>query len=63
MLKVFTIIKNLLISLPLFFTNIEVNKITSSPNKCTHVLLTSFLYLITIPSLLFIKDIVLVNSY
>ena len=63
MLKVFTIAKNLLISLPLFFTNIEVNRITSSPNKHTHALLTSLLYSMTIPSLLFIKDIVLVNSY
>ena len=63
MLKVFAIVKNPLIFLPLFFTNIEVNRITSSLNKRTHALLTSLFYLITIPSLLFIKDIVLVNSY
>jgi hypothetical protein len=61
MLKVFTIAKDLLISLPLLKANIKVNRVTSPLNKRTYTLSICLLYIITISSYTLIEYIVLSN--
>jgi hypothetical protein len=61
MLKVFIMVKDPLISLPLLKANIEVNRATSSPNKRTYTLSICLLYITTISSHILIKYIILLN--
>jgi hypothetical protein len=61
MLKVFTIAKDLLISLPLLKANIKVNRVTGPLNKRTCTLSICLLYIITISSYTLIEYIVLSN--
>ena len=63
MLKVFTMVKDLLISLPFLKTDIEVNRVTSSLNKRTHTLLICLLYMTTISSYTLMEYIIPLNPF